>query len=515
MRKFIYFTFLILLVSCSKDNLFPPEKVYIEEVGEVVVPNMSNVDVSARDHKVFANLKSNLKSGSPTKAYGDTSEELESLLDRSKARSLDIGSKTLIEVPFKGNYSNIEANLTLSLPDTFNVDSLSLIKMSLLDWYDNETMEHSLSVVTMIPYPDSYALDLNAEYSFIKAICFFRGILLFADINGTYLNSYEYLEGKSTELFVFDPSEVDDDGTETAAFISFPIGNSVTGTKANETVTYQYVQGCEIYLALSNAAVCIAESDSSGGSSSVYYISSRGSEIDDLLYGAGNYSYNNRTYGGGGGARSGANTSINKENYDNVPDHVKNLLPKLKGESDYISAVKKALADYCNTNSLMNHIVSLLDKYSDRLKEIEIMKLVTYKGLQVEGLTIPLGNGKYKIEIRGADLEASPFGVNLPVLLEELLHVVQYCADSNWTTGDMELEAKVMISIFQDQTQLSSGLSKDLITIFLDYYNNPKDGTYTAAVNALRGHPLWYTKEKFPLTPNRSHKERLKHIIFD
>ena len=97
------------------------------------------------------------------------------------------------------------------------------------------------------------------------------------------------------------------------------------------------------------------------------------------------------------------------------------------------------------------------------------------------------------------------------VLYEELLHAYQRQEEgTDWTTGDMEFEAKVFDAVLDIEYGMYFGIDDDISDIFYKYYTEQSDINFENALNALYGNPYCYDKDLFPVTENLD--DRLKHI---
>jgi len=181
------------------------------------------------------------------------------------------------------------------------------------------------------------------------------------------------------------------------------------------------------------------------------------------------------------------------------------------GEKKYVEQFLQELNNHSNNIPLVRNLLSWMTEHQNRLKIIMIQDEVRYKNELVSGLLDPQKDKTYIIRLERSDASCNN-GVNsIAAAYEEFLHFIQYCEEGiYWTSGDKELEAKVLLSILDKEYQIESKFKEEDQNIFNNYYQNPSDQTYDSAVSALRGMTPSYKDCNF--TSGRNHYERLKHI---
>lgn len=68
---------------------------------------------------------------------------------------------------------------------------------------------------------------------------------------------------------------------------------------------------------------------------------------------------------------------------------------------------------------------------------------------------------------------------------EDLWHSIQYLYNPGMTDGQMELEAKILLSLMQERGNVYYGLYREHVGPMLEFYDNPTADTFEAAVECL------------------------------
>ena len=474
--------FVFFSACCS--NL-DSDSIQHEELIDEDVPDMKGIDVSGRDPQIFAIIGED-------KVLTKSSQgvTLEQLIDRDKARAKQFDGKILTEIPFLPRYSNRLAALTEGPPSCHDWVNLSVIKMSLLDWYDTVKHIHFTFVVTMIPEADFSMKEEASEDSFIESLGCFRGVLLFSKTDGSFISCCRSANTIFDKMLVYrlDDAEIYSDITK-RGYLSFPSNyatkvTTLYGGELEESFCFDVMEEKEDRFGFVKPEV-----------------SYEGGEAEDSLESF--LSEIEERYGGGG-----SQTNTNK---------AKATISVIEGKLNDKISVAEDLKNYVIGNMmihvegipLLRNLIADLGEYVNKLVAIEITDGKTR--------TVKFSDGTFRIEIRG-DIIGEPSSVNMLALYEELLHVLQYCSEGDlWKTGDKELEAKIMLSILQLDYQqeyggLYSGIKDDYLRSFYSFYTAPGGATFNAVVNSLYSYPFAYTKTIFPLTPDLEHLMRFKHL---
>jgi hypothetical protein len=187
---------------------------------------------SVPNPQLFAKI--NFISGDPaTKSgssdYYDTgTESIGNLLDPSKQKTAVVGDYSICEIPFKSNVLSNYALLTESSNIGVFGESVSQVKIFLVDWKSRSSGEETAYVVTMIP-DDCFSVSLHPDYSFLNDMDWFSGAILFSDLDGNHVDTYITGPDVMGHAILLDNSLADIVPEEC---ISYSLSLQSTGTKS-------------------------------------------------------------------------------------------------------------------------------------------------------------------------------------------------------------------------------------------------------------------------------------------
>lgn len=210
--------------------------------------------------------------------------------------------------------------------------------------------------------------------------------------------------------------------------------------------------------------------------------------------------------GGGGGGSTGQNSPTTSQ-YAGITIY--------GGTPTQISYLLRAFTD--NRVNTYAPVVRLLNELNKSKVCILIQSQVEVNGTSVDAAcNPPNASGRIIIKVNANELDNVSY---CWAIYEELFHAYQYQTSPSWKKGDMELEAKVWISILKVETGVHFGID-DVITnimsgFFYDYMQNYytySDADFSQVLTALRTNPFWYSEDGYPITSNMQKVDRLKHI---
>ena len=475
-----------------------------------------DVKVTGRHPQLFAKVNflsadAATKSSSESNDYGTGTESIGDLLDFTKQNISFIEGYSICEIPFKSNASGNLALLTESY-DTDDIgDSVSEIKLFLVQWKSLSSGEETAYVVTMIP-DDCFSLSLHPDYSFLGDMDWFSGVILFSDLEGNHIDTYISSSNVMGHALLLDDSLKDDVPDN---WISYSLSLQSPGTKTLHDKYDMYPigqvamqdgggSGGDDDWTVLDEAICIGYHNS-GTTTILVYTSDFGwddPEISDDDWDPKTRERNRLLKsvkldkGGGSGGSKIDKDTVTVTKKITPGDKKIDVTGKNKDVTDFIADTKKGFK-----LKVIEKLVSKIDTENVTIEIVESLK--DSSGVKVLALTSPTGQIRISTEADDG------------IIFEELLHVYQFQTEGEgWTDGDKEFEAKVFDAILHFKNGMDFNYIHEDSThqAFYDFYLDPSETNYYKALNAMRRDPLSYSEKRYPVSGGFSYDERIKHI---
>lgn len=152
------------------------------------------VMVKKSNQFLFVDLRKYL--GKDTRSFQGEDEmvSLESLLDRESSEVLLYEDKRITQIPFKDNVTEKVVMLSNAEHQEVIQDSLTIVKIFLVEIADTLTGEVKREVATMIPDVHCMKVNQESEISFLDKATF-SGLIIYSYIDGTFDDIYVYGHG--------------------------------------------------------------------------------------------------------------------------------------------------------------------------------------------------------------------------------------------------------------------------------------------------------------------------------
>ena len=200
-KRVFFILSLLALFSCSMTGIFH----------ESELPSMpddyENIRIPTDNLLLFADLEGKHLS-SRTRSSGDGCEtvSLESLLDRDAATQIPFESKIVRQIPFIGNKEDKLVMFTKDFHANCDSDSLTVVKIFLIETSDTLGGIISKNVATMIP-DVSYIEKFGSESVTFLDKSYYSGIILYSSLDGTLEEIYTYGDGPMERAKVINSEE--------------------------------------------------------------------------------------------------------------------------------------------------------------------------------------------------------------------------------------------------------------------------------------------------------------------
>ena len=198
-KRVLLFLSALALFSCSGSGTL-----YEMDIPDVP-DDYGNIRIPVDNLLLFADLDG--RNSTKTKSSGENCEtvSLESLLDRNAATQITFESKTITQIPFRNNNDDNLVMFTKDFHESFNKDSLTVIKIFLIETVDTLGGVQT-NVATMIP-DVSYIENFGAEAVTFLDKSSYSGIILFSSLDGTLEDIYTYGDGPMETAKVINPKD--------------------------------------------------------------------------------------------------------------------------------------------------------------------------------------------------------------------------------------------------------------------------------------------------------------------
>ena len=432
-------------------------------------------------------------------------QPLSSLLDPDGKVTKAIGGRTYTQTPFLSNAQPQYFCLSDALfkQSAVSADSILVSRKFLMESEDESG--NGMAYVVNILARYGYCLDFG--YDELSFLCrpAFSGIIIFSDPDGTY-NYVSFYEDGEMRRAEFLPAS----------------GGAIPGAEYLVAVTPEATKGgwCEI---IDTPAECTAHV--TAGSAVTVYV------YDGHMYSGKEAESPTEGKDGGGGGGEGSD-SEQKEMIAELIEKWSNLAVKAKEKKVHLLSednkrkvtalmteiIWEAVSDKVAGNwDLPYYILSKIDQSKISIMIDDTATVI----LSESGDSIGKITFNTHLVSRGKNYhtyQSSTVTLNIDLLdnqyscLHEFFHVLQYSSnESNWQKGDYEFEAAIFNALMI-KYGYALYLDYNYEAPLLEYYNNPNDSTYKAALEAYKECYTYYDNVNFPISPELDYKERIKHL---